>query len=322
MTENVVRKVKQLREQVNEWFLWGHSKKLIKDNEKIVDLEKDCLTESDFIIQIGTLATIVDDFDEVALRSSLKRKHKIKGTINLLEIFLEENNLAEGNITRNLRLIKRIRNTTFPYHRGVKTEFLELIKTLGLKLPFNWKTIWSECLNLYINAIAELSDRLREYSSRIEYQKVEEERIEKLELQEDVIYLNDYLYKYRVLIPIKLGNEAKTLVDYLTAAIIAYDRNLKSINYALRKYVTRLEDKYRKHAEDPSFVKKRRFVNNQLLKPYGILVSRDDIGIEDDKEFQRYFRYIWIAFVAYYAGVTPDWLIREYYPSYLNESSS
>ena len=68
MTENVVREVKQLRERVNKWFLWGHKKKLIKNNEKIVDLGRDCLTESDFKMQIGILATIVDDLDESALR--------------------------------------------------------------------------------------------------------------------------------------------------------------------------------------------------------------------------------------------------------------
>jgi len=322
MTENVVRKVKQLRERVNQWFLWGHNKKLIKSNDEIVDLGKDCLTESDFIIQIGTLATIVDDFDEVALRSSLKRKNKIKGTINLLERFLEENNLAEGNIIRNLRLIKRIRSTTFPYHRGAKNEFFKLLKRLNLRPPFNWKIMWNKCSNLYINALAELSDRLDEYNSRIEFEKIDEEKMKKLEIEQDVIYLNDYLYKYRVRVPIKLENEAKTLVDYLTAAIIAYDKNLKSINYALRKYVIPSKEKFRKHAEDPYFVKKRRFINNEHLKLYGILVSRDDIGIKYDKEFQRYSRYIWTAFLAYYTGVTPDWLIRGYYPSYLNKGSN
>jgi hypothetical protein len=322
MTENVVREVKQLRERVNKWFLWGHKKKLIKNNEKIVDLERDCLTESDFKMQIGILATIVDDLDESALRSSLKGEYKLKGTINLLEKFLEENSLAEGDIIKNLRLIKRIRNATFPYHRGLEKEFLELTRGLGLRPPVNWKILWSDCYNLYINALTELLHRLDEYNSRIEYEKVEEEKIKKLEIKEEVIYLNDYLYKYRVLIPIKLGNEAKTLVDYLTAAIITYDRNLRYINYALRKYVKGLEGKFRKHAEDHYFVKKRRFVKNEFLKLYGILVSRDNIGIEDDKEFQRYFRHIWIALIAYYAGVTPDWLMRAYFPSYLEEGFS
>ena len=119
--------------------------------------------------------------------------------------------------------------------------------------------------------MAELSDRLHEYCSRIEYYKADEENIKKLEIREDVIYLNDYLYKYRVLIPLKLGKKAKTLVGYLTAAIIAYDKKLKSINYALRRYVTPLEDKYREHAEDPSFTIKRRFVKFLRLSISSIL---------------------------------------------------
>jgi hypothetical protein len=126
--------------------------------------------------------------------------------------------------------------------------------------------------------------------------------------------LNDYLYKYRLLVPLK-DEGFQLLYDYLTAAVIAYDKNLKSIDYALRKYVEPLKDKFREHKEDLFFIKKRRYIINEQLKTYGIMVSRDDIGINDDKEFQKYFRYLWAAFAAYQMGMSPDWIIKGYWGS-------
>jgi hypothetical protein len=50
------------------------------------------------------------------------------------------------------------------------------------------------------------------------------------------------------------------------------------------------------------------------------MVPRNDIGIEEDQEFQKYFRYIWASFVAYQMDVLPDWLIKGYWgQSYLSE---
>ena len=317
MPEKIARKVSRLREHVNFYFLLGFKKKLIRENERgIANLEENCLNDKDFVVQIGTLATLVDDLDEGVLRSCLKEKYEGKGSINLLDKLLEENNLQKGNIIKNLRYINRIRNTAQIFHRGTSSKFLLLMRELSFKPPFDWNKVWKACLTMYINSLAELSDQLDEYNTRVKYQReIEEERMKKSEKHENVIYLNDILYKYRVLVPIDYKYRMKTLVDYLTAAIIAYDKNLKSINYALRKYVIPLKDKFREHTEDIYFVKKRRFVNNEFLRGYGILLFRDDVEIKDDKEFQRYFRYVYASVVAYHAGVRPDWLISHYWGS-------
>jgi hypothetical protein len=316
MPEKMAKKVSQLREIVNTYFCIGFKKKLINANERgIAALDEDCFTDDGFAVLIGTLATLVDDFDVDVLRSCLKEKYDGGGSINLLEKFLEENNLQKGNVIENLRYIKGIRNTVFPIHRGTSSKFLRLMRKLDFKPPFNWSEVWKKCVNMYVNCLAELSDRLDEYNSRIEYRKGEKEIITKSGRKGSLIYLNDFLYKYRVLVPIEHKHEMETLVNYLTAAVIAYDRKLKSINYALRKYVIPLKDKFTEHAEDIHFVKRRRFLFNDLLKRYGIILSRDDIGIRDDKEFYRYFRYLYAAVVAYQMDITPDWLINNYWGS-------
>lgn len=314
MAEKIARKVSKLRERVNFYFQLGFKKRLIKENERgIAELEENCLTDKDFIVQIGTLATLVDDFDEGTLHSCLKEKYEPSGSLDLLEKFLEENALQKGKIIENLRYIKRIRNTLFPIHRGTSSKFFTLMRELDFKPPLDWNNVWKACLAMYTDSLAELSKRLDEYNFRIEYQKeIEEQRIKKSERHEGVIYLNDILYKYRVLVPVDFKYKMEMLVDYLTAAIIAYDKNLKSMNYALKKYVIPLKDKFREHAEDVYFVKKRRILQHDFLQGYGIILSRDDIGIRDEKEFQRYFRHVYASVLAYHMGVTPDWFISYY----------
>ena len=317
MSKTIARKVSRLRELANFNFSLSFKKKLIRQNERgIAELEENCLTEKDFVVQIGTLATLVDDFDEGVLRSCLKEKYKCSGSINLLEKFLKENNLKKGNIIENFRYIKRIRSTIFPIHRGTSIEFLKLMNELNFKSPFDWNNVWKACLTFYINSLAELSDQLDEYNIRLKYEEeIEKQIIKKAEKHESVTYLNDILYKYRVLVPIDYKYKMEMLVDYLTAAIIAYDKNLKSINYALRKYVIPLKEKFREHAEDVHFVMKRRFLSNDVLRLYGITLSRDDIEIKDEKEFQKYFKYVYASVIAYQMGITPDWLISHYWGS-------
>ena len=276
-------------------------------------MEDNCLSDRDFVVLVGTLATLVDDFDAGVLRSCLKEKYEDKGGVNLLENFLEENKLEKGNIIENLRYIRRIRNTIRPIHRGTSISFLQSMRKLNFKPPFNWSDIWKECVDMYVNSLTELIARLDEYNSRIEYQKeIEEETIERLGKEGTVIYLNDILYKYRVLVPYDFKYKMKMFVDYLTAVIIAYDRNLKSMNYVLKRYVIPLRDKFREHAEDVYFVKKRRFIKHSFLQLYGIILMRDDIGIEDEKEFHRYFRHVYASVLAYHMGVTLDWFVNYY----------
>ena len=316
MTEKISTKAAKLRELVNSQFYLGFKKKLIKESERAVaTLEEDCLTDDNFAVLIGTLATLVDDFDEAVLRSCLKEKCEEKGSVNLLEKFLDENNLQKGNIIKNLRYIKRIRSFNFPFHRGTSSKFVNLMMKLNFKPPFNWGAIWKECLDMYLNSLKDLLDQLNEYNFRIEYRKEIEEEITKSAKRGSVIYLNDFLYKYRVLVPTRYKYKGKTLVDYLTAAIVAYERRLKSIDYALRKYVTPVKNKFREHEEDLYFVMKRRSLNNELLRGYGIILSRDDIGIKSDKEFERYFRYIYASVAAYSVSMRPDSLIRYYWGS-------
>ncbi|MDH5267652.1 MAG: hypothetical protein OEW62_08265, partial [Candidatus Bathyarchaeota archaeon] len=140
MPEKMAKKVSKLREFLNSYFYLGFKKKkLIKENERgIADLEEDCLTDDDFVVLIGTLATLIDDFNEGVLGSCLKEKCEDKGSINLLEKFLEENSLQKGNIIKNLRYIKRIRSFCFPFHRGTSSKFVNLMMKLNFKPPFNW----------------------------------------------------------------------------------------------------------------------------------------------------------------------------------------
>ena len=314
MPQKMAKKVSKLRELVNSYFFLGFKKKIIRENERgIADLEEDCLSEGDFVVLIGTLAALVDDFDQGVLRSCLKEKYEEKGSVNLLQRFLEENNLQKGNVIENLRYIKRIRNTAYPIHRGTSIEFLKLMRRLNFRPPFNWSDIWKKCLSFYINSLAGLADRLYEHNARIEYPgEIEEEIIERSGKHGTVIYLNDILYKYRVLVPSDFKYKMTMLVDYLTAAIIAYDRNLKSMNYALKRYVIPLRDKFREHSEDVYFVKKRRYIKHSFLELYKIILTRDDIGIKDEKEFQRYFRHVYASVLAYHMGLSLDWFVNYY----------
>ena len=320
MSETVRDRLIELRKRVNFNFSINFGscslkKHLIRDNDKIGKLVESCPTEKEFSNQIGTLAILVEDLDVSVLRLCLKKKYEDKGSFDLLEKFLEENNLRKGNIVKNLRYIKSLRNKAPTYHRGTSNEFLQLLRKLNFKSQFDWNDVWKTCHNLYENSLYELSNRLEEYNIRVEYpREIDEERM-KLKKRENIIYLNDILYKYRVLVPTDYKYKMKTLVDYLTAAIIAYDKNLKSINYALRKYVIPLKDKFTEHAEDIYFLKKRRFIRNEFIRQYKIFLFRDDIGIKDEEEFQRYFKHVYASVVAYHSSMTPDWLIRHYWGS-------
>jgi hypothetical protein len=86
----------------------------------------------------------------------------------------------------------------------------------------------------------------------------------------------------------------------------------------LKKYVVPVKDKFREHTEDIYFVEKRRLINlGDLFTGREILLSRDDIGIDDDKDFNRYFNYIKASLIAYEMDVTPDWIINAYMRHYL-----
>lgn len=315
MSERIAKKVSKFRENVNSYFFLGFKKKLIKENERgIASLEENCLTEENFVTQIGILGTLVDDFDITVLRSCLREQYRLTGSINFLKRFLAENSLRKGRIIRNLRYIKRIRNTFFPFHHGASGELLRLVSKLGFKFPLDWNNLWKTCLSMYLESLAELQDQLDEFNVRKEYRiGLEKQRIKKLEKEGNVFYLNDILYKYRVLVPTSYKYKRKSLVDYLTASIIAYERSLKSINYALRKYVIPLKDKFREHAEDVYFVERRRFIDNWLFRDYKVLLPRDEIGIRDEKEFQRYYMYVYTTLAADRVGVTPDYLVSHYW---------
>jgi hypothetical protein len=311
MNEKISRKISELRQHINGYFCLGFYSNLIKENERgIAELEDTCTTDRDFVLRITNLASLIDDIDGNALALLVERKPENRDSIHLLEEFLDEKKFEKGNIIENLRIIKRIRNTVFPIHRASK-EFLRVMSEIGEKPPFNWSAIWGKCLEIYCNSLMELLYSLDAYNSKFEYSRVKKS-VKKSEEKEDIFYLNDYLYRYRILIPTRQIHEIRTLIDYITAALIAYEKNLKSIDYALRKYAIPLKRQFRTHAEDPYFAMRRRYVNNEQLRAYGIMVSRDDVGIKDDAEFLRYFRYIWVSFVAYQMGVQPDWIIKEY----------
>lgn len=318
MSERLERKISELRNRVNESFVLGFKKSLIKENERgIVSIEENCPNEEAFAFQITNLASLIEDFDKDVLLSLVTEKPKELKGLALLERFLTENKM-ERNSLESFKIICRIRSTAFPIHRGTSRERALILEKLGFTPSFDWDAIWKRCVSLYRNGLAQLCDSISDHLSRFKYNKIDEEQVHESKTGYDLIYLNDYLYKYRILLPLKERKENALLIDYLTGAIIAYERNLKSINYALKKYVIPVKGKFREHAEDPHFAKQRRYVNNEQLLMCKILIPRDNIGISKEEDFQKFFRYLWASFGAYSMGMTPDWIIEHYWgKSYL-----
>jgi hypothetical protein len=239
----------------------------------------------------------------------------------LLEKLLVENNLDTADIIKNLKTITEIRNTSLPFHKVPTEEALKALKVANITLPFDWNREWSICIDLYANSLENLSDQLASMLLRARNQKpIENKVLEAFEKEGRVVYLNDALYKYRLLVPIYYKYEYEWFVDYLTAAVIAYDRDLKSIDYALRKYVIPSKEKFTEHYESVYFVKKRKYMPNDVLSNHGIILQWDKLLIKKDEEFLRYFRYVYAAIVACQMGITTDWLIKEYWgPSWLSK---
>lgn len=315
MSGNIARKLVDLRNRVNFDFTLVHNQEIIRQNEKIAYLDKEVLTFESFVINIGTLALLIEDFDKKVIKSCLRGNHDNKLTnIDLLEKLLEKDDLDGKRICKNLRSLKRIRNNSFPFHRTPTGNLLKALKEIDVKSPYDWNNIWKQCLNVYANALAVLADQLEEYNTKTEYQQRIENQIPKaLEKGAQVVYFNDFLYKYRLLLPLDFKHKKDYLVDYLTAAVISYERNLKSIDYALRKYVLPFKKKFTEHKEDWDFVKKRVYLNNGLLVSNKIILQREKTLFKDDKEYTKYYRYIYAVIVAYQMDVTPDWLIKNYW---------
>jgi hypothetical protein len=171
--------------------------------------------------------------------------------------------------------------------------------------------------SIYLKSLTELYNQIDELVLGIKKEKIEKKG-KKLQMHGDIIYPNDILYESRVI----LGERERanqTLVDYLSAAIVASDKNLKSVNYALRKYVIPIKDKFREHPEDAYFAQRRRnihlgeiFYGVEAADALSIQLSPDPKGIKDHKEFLRYFNYVRAAIIAYLMGVKPDWIINTY----------
>ncbi len=322
MPERISKQISWLRSCLNGEFQNLFNRKLIRANEEgIVNLDDPCNSKNDFVLLIGTLATLIDDLNREALSHCLQGKFEKEDAISLVDRFLEKSNLAKGEITANMRLIKRVRATVFPIHKGLSKEFSKLMKKINCTSPYDWKDIWNKCLNLYIRSLKGLIKQFNEMNFRIKYKsELEKDRAKELGRKVEVTYLNDVLYKYRVFVPSKYKYSDALLVDYLTAAVIAFDRGLKSINYALKKYVTPVKDKFKEHTEDAYFVARRRhvslgemFYGKEAAKEFPILLSRDDVGFKSDEEFRRYVNhYIKPAVIAYQHGITPDWVNRCY----------
>ncbi len=318
MSERLDKKISELRNRVNESFTLNFRKCLIKENERgIVAIEEECLNEEAFTFQIANLASLIEDFDNDVLLSLIKEKPKEVKGLALLERFLNENKMDTKPL-ESFKTICRIRSTAFPIHRGTSRERALIMEKLDFAPPFDWDAIWKRCASIYRNGLAQLCDSINDHFSRLKYERIDEEHVHESKTDYDLIYLNDYLYKYRILLPLKDRTANGFLIDYLTGAIIAYERNLKSIDYAIRKYVIPMKGKFREHAEDPYFVKHRRYINNEILIMHKISIPRDDNGISKQEDFQRFWRYLWASIAAYRMDMSPDWIIKGYWgKSYL-----
>lgn len=266
MSGEIIQRIADQIDTINRTFATCFKKELIKQNIRaIARLKKDCSNEDDFVIQIATLATLVDDFNKETLRSCLKgaRENRDADGLLLLQNFLDENKLDGETIVANFRFIKRVRSTTFPIHRG-GGDFLALMREIGYSPPFEWDIISRICANKYLNGLEELYKQIEKlFFDKIQYEKIDARlpRNGWLQRRGFVTYPNDVLYDFRVILEPNYAYKNSQLVDYLTAATIAFARNLKSVNYALRKYVIPVRDKFREHLEDLSFAKKRRYIS-------------------------------------------------------------
>ncbi|MGE5574540.1 MAG: hypothetical protein ACM3UL_00240 [Ignavibacteria bacterium] len=316
MSGNTARKLLEHRNRVNINSQLVLNKELIRPNEKIVYLDDDCLTQEAFIPNIGTLALLIEDFDKNALRSYLKEVSDDKLTnIELLELLFKRL-MIDTEVCSQLRLLKKLRNISFPYHNVPTREFVRVLKSLGMNTPFDWNRIWKHCVDIYSNSLLEISSNFELYNQKISYAKRLNDITPKGYGEEaQFIYLNDFLYKYRILVPLDYKYKMDFLVDNITAGVVAYDKGLNSINYALKKYVIPFKKKFTEHSEDWYFVKQRPFLNNEIFANYEIVVHRDSTIIRDEAEFQKYFRYVYASVAAYRFRVSPDWLIKHYWKS-------
>jgi len=313
MSGGIIQRIADQIHIINKTFEIRFKKELIRQNARaIARLKKKCSDEEDFIIQIATLATLVDDFDKQTLCSCLRREYGRTDSLFLLEQFLDENKLEKETIIDNFRFIKRVRSTTFPIHKG-GGDFLELMREIGRSPPYEWDIISRICADKYLSGLVELYKQIEKLVFEIKYEKIET----RLRRRGFVTYPNDVLFDFRVILDPDYAYKHPKLVDCLTAATIAFCRNLKSVNYALKKYVIPFRNRFREHLEDLSFAGKRRylclgetFYGAEARDALPIFISPDVLGIRDHKEFKRYFNYVKACIISCQHGVTPDWIIN------------
>jgi hypothetical protein len=130
------------------------------DSVAIVDLVKPCNDQKDFALKVQALAGMIDRINEKELKDKLKNKEKenLRGSINILEQFLNENfSHYPAYIISNLRNIMALRSKMYPAH-ATAAEIVVILRNFGIdKYPLDdWERGLSKIVGLCAKSLAGL----------------------------------------------------------------------------------------------------------------------------------------------------------------------
>ena len=147
----------EIRNQVNSLFLARFNFKLFYEEvEKSIDqISRNCYDSKGLVTNLASLGTIIDKINVDSLKRKLKSKPK-EGSINTLEIFLQENYPHyDPIIIKNLRNIMTIRNQ-WPIHDNT-SKGIKLVEEIYGTYPVDdFSIFWDKILHLYQQSLAVL----------------------------------------------------------------------------------------------------------------------------------------------------------------------
>lgn len=164
--DNLIETITERKCEINLIFQRQFKIKLFRDNERaIMSIKKPCSNEEDFNYRIQSLCVVVDDIETDNLRNLLKISNSSYGSIKLIEIFLETNNLHYNKeLIETLRMIRILRNKKFPTHKD-DPKFIEAVQYFGVNYPIeDWQLLWERILEKFTKTLIYFIEALQSHN--------------------------------------------------------------------------------------------------------------------------------------------------------------
>jgi hypothetical protein len=152
-------KIFGLRDKVNLLFEGKYGFRILKlEHEEVFPkIVEPCKSDTDFATKIAVLGNLLDWMDVNGMKTIIKTVDEGDKSITLLEKLLNQDFPAyAGVVVKNLRVINKLRNKTFPIHKE-GAEVIDIFRHLGENYPpKDWDVTWKKVLNLYMDSLKNL----------------------------------------------------------------------------------------------------------------------------------------------------------------------